>query len=171
MKKATLSAGIRFLLLIELFVTVFAGNAWAQTPPKDFTNADYERVRLGMSYPEVAKILGSEGVDAGIVFYVWKDDNLKVGFKDSKYSDLSLISPGKTGPAFDRLFEEIQKLVRAGKNPSSLSYEDVAKIVGRPGEKYDVKRCVWKNSKKAQVIIEFKNGKAIEKQAMGFPAE
>jgi hypothetical protein len=61
--------------------------------------------------------------------------------------------------------------VQDRKSPSSLSYEDVVRVVGRPGEKYDVKRYECKSSKKARVWIDFKNGKAIEKQAMGFPAD
>jgi len=71
-----LLAGLGFLATLGLWVAVSGGNAWAQTPPKDFTNADYERVSLGMSYSEVVKILGKEGVDTGLIFYIWKDDNL-----------------------------------------------------------------------------------------------
>jgi len=171
MKKVELFAGMGLLALLGIWVGMCGGYAWAQTHPKDFSNADYERVRLDMSYPEIAKILGGEGVDLGIVFYIWKDDNLKVGFQNNKLYATSLISPGKTGPAHDRLDSEIQKLVQARRSPNSLSYEDVVRVVGKPGEKYNVKRYEWKNSKKARVWIDFKDGKAIEKQAMGFPAD
>ena len=171
MKKVTLFAGMGLLALLWIWAGICGGNALAQSPPKDFSNVDYERVRLGMSYPEIVKILGGEGVDLGIAFYIWKDDNLKVGFQKNKWYGTSLINPGKTGPAYDRLDSEIQKLVQAGKRPETLSYKDVVRVVGKPGEKYDVKRYEWKNSMKARVWIDFKEGKAIEKQAMGFPAD
>jgi hypothetical protein len=85
MKKVKLFAGTGLLALIGIWVGICGGNAWAQTPPKYFSNADYERVRLGMSYSEIMKILGGEGVDLGIIFYIWKDDNLKVGFQNNKW--------------------------------------------------------------------------------------
>jgi hypothetical protein len=117
------------------------------------------------------KTLGREGVDSGMLFCIWKDDNLKVGFKDNKFSQKSLIVPGISGPAHERLDGELKKLTQARKDWSTLSYEDVVKSVGKPGEKYDVKRYVWKNSKNAVITVDFKDGKAIEKQAMGFPLE
>jgi tRNA A-37 threonylcarbamoyl transferase component Bud32 len=150
------------------------------SPPPPPWKENYDLVTAGLSWTEVNRILGATGLESGAVFYVWEDENLKVGFVDSRVSVISYINPGSASQSYQRLWDEIRRsgqsaiaagdiLVSRPERQFKVTMEDVRRIVGKRGKAYDAKRFEWRFPEHGEIWVDFRDGKAIGKAAVGFP--
>jgi hypothetical protein len=133
---------------------------------EEFVNRDdYQKIEQGMTYREVVDILGQEGTIDSTIAYVWKDENLQVEWKDGRMSSFSTAGL----PQQDSAVNGYAMVNEASKDPEkpferkNLSYKDIVKLIGKPGEKSDKVRYLWPVSAYQKLRIEFRDGKVISK--------
>ncbi len=144
----------------------------------------YEKIKNGMSYEEVAEILGSKGSETRsstigkieLKSYKWEGDKYQriyVNFRDDKVntksqSGLSNSASKKDGDA-DITMDKYTQI------KNDMSYEDVVKLIGSEGEQSssskigstEISSYNWKGPNYSRIFATFKDNKLTSKSQSG----
>ena len=150
-----------FVIFVLLaFTPVFS---IAQT--KFVNEKDYRKIDMGMNLEEVEKIFGVNGTLDTTLIYVWPDNNLQVEWVDGKINSYSTTSTMlKEGEVNG--YEKLKEACNGPDGPMTYNktYEQVADLIGKEGQKPDWVRYLWWVNKYKKITIVFKDGKVNSKQ-------
>lgn len=148
------------------------------------TMDNYDKIKNGMSYDEVVKIIGSSGTETRsstigkieLKSYKWEGDKnqrVYVNFRDDKVnsksqSGLSSSSTSKDGGA-DISMDKYNQI------ETGMSYEEIVKIIGSDGEQTrtskigntEISSYRWRGEKYSNIFATFKDNKLTSKSQSG----
>ncbi|MCW5959710.1 MAG: DUF3862 domain-containing protein [Pyrinomonadaceae bacterium] len=144
----------------------------------------YEEIKNGMSYDEVAKVLGSPGEETRsstvgkieLKSYKWEGDKYQrvyVNFRDGKVNSKS--QSGLSGSTVSKDGDADITKAKYDQIKNDMSYEEVVKIIGSEGEQisnsksgnYEYSSYAWKGPNYSRISASFRNGKLNSKSQSG----
>lgn len=150
-------------LLLILILTISTVISIAQT--KFVSEEDYRKVELGLTFEEAKKIFGVDGTLDTTLIIIWPENNLQVEWVKGKINSYSTTSAMLKEGEING-YEKLKEACAGTDGPMThnQTYEDVAKLIGKEGQKPDWERYLWWVNKYKKIKIVFQHGKVKSKE-------
>lgn len=148
------------------------------------TMENYEKIKNGMTYDEVAELLGSKGEETRsstigkieLKSYKWEGDNYKriyVNFRDDEVN--SKTQSGLSGSAVTKDGGADITMAKYEEIKTGMTYEEVVKVIGSEGEQSsnskigntEISSYRWKGANYSNIFGTFRDNKLTSKSQNG----